>query len=157
VGGHDDRGVQLAPHDVVVAHARLRGVWPGRPGDRHLLGRLGLAEFTLWGGHYYLGGPGGHHLTNLLLHLGSTLLLFLALKRMTGSLWPSAAVAALFAIHPLHVESVAWIAERKDALSGFFWMLTLWLYARYVERPSLGRYAMVFVSLLLGLAPSRCS
>jgi Tfp pilus assembly protein PilF len=123
----------------------------GGPGDRHLLGRLGLAEFTLWGGHYYLGGPGGHHLTNLLLHLGSTLLLFLALKRMTGSLWPSAAVAALFAIHPLHVESVAWIAERKDALSGFFWMLTLWLYARYVERPSLGRYAMVFVSLLLGL------
>jgi hypothetical protein len=77
--------------------------------------------------------PAGHHLTNLLLHTASTLLLFLVLNRMTGALWRSACVAALFAWHPLHVESVAWVAERKDVLSAFFFMLTLWAYARYAE------------------------
>ena len=77
--------------------------------------------------------PAGHHLTNLLLHTASTLLLFLVLSRMTGALWRSACVAALFAWHPLHVESVAWVAERKDVLSAFFFMLTLWAYARYAE------------------------
>ena len=61
---------------------------------------------------------------------------------MTGAVWPSAAVAALFALHPLHVESVAWVAERKDVLSGLFWMLTLWAYAWYAERPAVGRYAL---------------
>ncbi len=76
---------------------------------------------------------GWHHLTSLLLHVANGLLLFLVLKRMTGALWRSAFVAALFALHPIHVESVAWIAERKDVLSGFFFMLTLWAYARYVE------------------------
>lgn len=82
---------------------------------------------------------GGHHITNLVLHTLSTVILFLALRRMTGALWRSAFVAALFAIHPLHVESVAWIAERKDVLSGFFFMLTLYAYARYTEvRPALG-------------------
>jgi tetratricopeptide (TPR) repeat protein len=77
---------------------------------------------------------GWHHLTSLLLHVTNTLLLFMVLKRMTGALWRSAIVAALFALHPLHVESVAWIAERKDVLSGFFFMLTLWAYCRYAER-----------------------
>ena len=77
--------------------------------------------------------PAGHHLTNLLLHTASTLLLFLVLCRMTGALWRSACVAALFAWHPLHVESVAWMAERKDVLSALFFMLTLWAYGRYVE------------------------
>jgi len=81
--------------------------------------------------------PWGHHLTNLLLHTGSTLLLFLVLSRMTGALWRSACVAALFAWHPLHVESVAWVGERKDVLSAFFFMLTLWAYARYGEVESL--------------------
>ena len=76
---------------------------------------------------------GRHHLTSLLLHVANTLLLFLVLKRMTGAQWRSALVAALFALHPLHVESVAWIAERKDVLSAFFFMLTLWAYARYAE------------------------
>ena len=66
---------------------------------------------------------GGYHLTNLLLHILSTLLLFWPFNRMTGAIWRSAFVAALFALHPLHVESVAWVAERKDVLSGFFWML----------------------------------
>ena len=76
---------------------------------------------------------GGHHLTSVLLHLASTLLLFSVLQRMTGALWRSAAVAALFAWHPLHVESVAWVAERKDVLCAFFWLLTLLTYARYAE------------------------
>ena len=77
--------------------------------------------------------PGGHHLTNVLLHTASVILLFLVLRRMTGFLWRSAFVAAVFAIHPLKVESVAWVAERKDVLSGLFFMLTLWAYARYVQ------------------------
>ena len=96
--------------------------------------------------------PGGHHLTNVLLHAAAAVLLFLALRRMTGALWPSAWVAAVFAIHPLRVESVAWVAERKDVLSGLFFMLTLWFYARYVERPaSWGRYLLVVASFALGL------
>ncbi len=74
---------------------------------------------------------GGHHLTNLLLHLGNAVLLFALLRRMTGALWRSAMVAALFALHPLHVESVAWVAERKDVLSTFFGFLSLFFYARY--------------------------
>ena len=77
--------------------------------------------------------PMGHHLTNLVFHIANTLLLFLVLKRMTGALWRSAFVAGLFALHPLHVESVAWVSERKDVLSGFFFMLTLWAYVRYAE------------------------
>jgi len=76
--------------------------------------------------------PGGHHSTNLIFHVANTLLLFLLLKQITGALWRSALVAAFFAWHPLHVESVAWAAERKDVLSAFFWMLTLMAYARYV-------------------------
>ena len=76
---------------------------------------------------------GRHHLTSLLLHTVNSILLFLVLRRLTGALWRPAFVAALFAWHPLHVESVAWIAERKDVLSGFFWMLTLWAYVRYAE------------------------
>ena len=83
---------------------------------------------------------GGHHLTNVLLHTASTLLLFLLMRRMTGHLWRSAAVAALFAWHPLHVESVAWVAERKDLLCAFFWMLTLYGYVRYVSQPGTTRY-----------------
>jgi tetratricopeptide (TPR) repeat protein len=77
--------------------------------------------------------PAGHHLTNVLFHTANSVLLFLVLAQLTGALWRSAAVAALFAWHPLHVESVAWIAERKDLLCAFFWMLTIWAYARYVK------------------------
>jgi tetratricopeptide (TPR) repeat protein len=80
--------------------------------------------------------PGGHHLTNLLFHIANTLLLFLLLNDLTGALWRSAFVAALFAWHPLHVESVAWAAERKDVLSAFFWMLSLMAYARYAQKRS---------------------
>lgn len=96
--------------------------------------------------------PGGHHLVNVLLHTASVLLLFSVLRSMTGALWRSALVAALFAIHPLRVESVAWVAERKDVLSGLFFMLTLWAYARYVRRPSsVGGYALVTGFFAAGL------
>jgi hypothetical protein len=77
--------------------------------------------------------PAGHHATNLLFHIVNAVLIFLVLRRMTGAQWRSAFVAALFALHPLHVESVAWVAERKDVLSTFFWALTLWAYVRYVQ------------------------
>lgn len=95
--------------------------------------------------------PAGHHLTNVFLHIVNTLLLFLILKRMTGTLWQSAFVAALFAVHPLHVESVAWVSERKDVLSTFFWFLTMLAYVRYVQCPGFSRYLLVVLSFALGL------
>lgn len=94
---------------------------------------------------------GGHHLTSVFLHLVSSLLLFFLLRRMSGMTWGSAFVAACFALHPLHVESVAWVAERKDVLSAFFGMLALYAYVLYVERPGLARYALVFLLFGLGL------
>jgi len=94
---------------------------------------------------------GWHHLANVLFHALAALLLFAALKRMTGALWRSALVAFLFALHPLHVESVAWIAERKDVLCAFFWFLTLWCYARYAQQPGLGRYVLVLLGFCCGL------
>jgi Flp pilus assembly protein TadD len=95
--------------------------------------------------------PAGHHFTNVLLHTIAVILLFLVVRAMTGSLWRSAFVAALFAIHPLHVESVAWISERKDVLSAVFFMLTLGAYLRYVEAPSLTSYIFVLLALAFGL------
>ncbi len=96
--------------------------------------------------------PGGYHLTNVLLHTLSAILLFLILRQMTGFQWRSAFVAAVFAIHPLRVESVVWVAERKDVLSGLFFMLTLWAYARYVrDTRSTVRYLVVVVLFALGL------
>jgi tetratricopeptide (TPR) repeat protein len=95
--------------------------------------------------------PAGYHLTNLAFHIANTLLLFYVLHLMTGALWRSAFVAALFALHPLHVESVAWVSERKDVLSTFFWLLTMWFYVRYVKRSSFASYMPVFITLALGL------
>jgi len=95
--------------------------------------------------------PAGHHFTNVLFHIANTLLLFLVLNRMTGCLWRSAFVAALFALHPLHAESVAWVSERKDVLSTFFWILTMWLYIRYAERPRFIAYLPIMLALALGL------
>ncbi|HUA68432.1 MAG TPA: tetratricopeptide repeat protein [Candidatus Saccharimonadales bacterium] len=96
--------------------------------------------------------PGGYHLTNVLLHTVAVILLFLVLEEMTGKSWRSAFVAAVFAIHPLRAESVAWISERKDVLSGVFFMLTLWAYIRYARRPfSYDRYLWVVLALALGL------
>jgi len=95
--------------------------------------------------------PFGHHFVSLLFHIANTLLLFEIFRRMTGLLWRSAFVAALFALHPIHVESVAWVAERKDVLSGFFWMLTIAAYLWYVRRRCIGRYLLVALLLCLGL------
>ena len=95
--------------------------------------------------------PGGHHVTSVLFHVANSVLLFLLLTRMTGAAWRSAFVAALFALHPLHVESVAWVSERKDVLSTFFWISSMWMYFLYVERPRLSRYILVFFSFALGL------
>jgi protein O-mannosyl-transferase len=105
-----------------------------------------MADWQLFGDR-----SGLHHLTNVLFHLLGTLLLYAVLKRMTGSRGRSALVAALFALHPLHVESVAWVAERKDVLCAFFWFLTMWGYLRYVEQPGTRRYFLVLVPFCLGL------
>ena len=105
-----------------------------------------MLDHDLYGMH-----PGGYHFTNLILHAASSVLLFLVLKLLTGALWPSALVAALFAVHPLNVESVAWIAERKGVLSTFFWMLALGAYALYARRCGTGRYAAVAAAFVLGL------
>ncbi|MGD1153989.1 MAG: tetratricopeptide repeat protein [Syntrophales bacterium] len=99
----------------------------------------------------FAANPAGHHLTNLFFHIINTLLLFLILKRMTDFPWRSAFVAALFAIHPLHIESVAWVAERKDVLSTLFFMLTIWAYVRYVEHPGIYRYLAILLFFALGL------
>ncbi len=95
--------------------------------------------------------PGKQHGVNLLFHAVNTVFLFWILWRMTGAVWPSAAVAALFGLHPLHVESVAWVAERKDVLSTFFWLLTMWVYQRFVTSPGRGRYLLTLLAFALGL------
>lgn len=92
-----------------------------------------------------------HLVENVVLHALATVLLFVALHRLSGARWPSALVAALFALHPQHVESVAWVSERKDVLSTVFWMLTLWAYAAYAATPRLGRYLLVIAAYVAGL------
>jgi Flp pilus assembly protein TadD len=94
---------------------------------------------------------GWHHFTNVWIHVLSTLLWFAVLKRLTGARSRSALVAFLFALHPLHVESVAWVAERKDVLSGLFWVLTLWSYTAYTARPGFVRYRLTLLLFCLGL------
>ncbi len=105
-----------------------------------------LLDEALWGS-----GPQGHHLTNVLLHAANSALLFAVLRRMTGARWCSLFVAALFAWHPTRVEAVAWIAARKDVLSGLFFLLALSAYARYAERPSARGMAWTFAAMLAGL------
>ena len=95
--------------------------------------------------------PGGHHATNVILHIITVLLLFRVLREMTGAVWKSAIVAALFAVHPLHVESVAWVSERKDVLSAMFFLLMLGAYVRYARGPSMTRYLLVAVLFAAGL------
>jgi tetratricopeptide (TPR) repeat protein len=95
--------------------------------------------------------PAAHHIVSVIIHILSALLLFGALRIMTSARWPSALVAALFALHPLHVESVAWIAERKDVLSGLFWMATLLAYAHYARKPGRRRMSLVVFACTLGL------
>jgi Tfp pilus assembly protein PilF len=147
---YDDNGY-VYENPMVARGLTLKGaVWAltyGGIGHWHPLTWLShMADcqaYGLW--------AGGHHLTNVALHAVAVVLLFLALREMTGNLWRSAFVAAVFAIHPLRAESVAWIAERKDVLSGVFFMLALWAYARYARRPSRGRYAAVALAYALGL------
>jgi len=99
----------------------------------------------------YGGGPRGHHLTSLLFHCLNTILLFLVLQKLTGAFWRSAIVAALFAIHPLRVESVAWVSERKDVLCTFFGLTAIWIYHGYVKRPSRWAYLGLIACFALGL------
>jgi tetratricopeptide (TPR) repeat protein len=105
-----------------------------------------MLDFQLYGFH-----PGAFHFTNVVLHTLAVVLLFLVLRQMTGSIWSSAFVAAIFAIHPLRSESVVWIEERKDVLSGLFFMLTLAAYLRYARRPSITRYLTMSISFAAGL------
>jgi tetratricopeptide (TPR) repeat protein len=105
-----------------------------------------MLDYRLFGDH-----PRGYHLVNVGLHAANTVLLFVVLRRMTGALWPSAFVAALFGIHPVHVESVAWIAERKDVLSTLFWLLAMGAYARYAQRRRAADYCLVLACVALGL------
>ena len=95
--------------------------------------------------------PGRHHLTSVFLHMLSSLLLFFVLNSATKAFWQSAFVAAAFALHPLHVESVAWVAERKDILAGLFAMLTIAAYLRYVKSRSIRCYLLTLTALALGL------
>lgn len=105
-----------------------------------------MLDSQLWGLN-----AGAFHITNLLLHIANTLLLLILLYKITGSLWKSAFVAAIFALHPLRAESVAWISERKDVLSTLFWLLTMLAYISYVKKPGFGRYVLVIVVFALGL------
>ena len=95
--------------------------------------------------------PMGHHWTNIQIHIANSILLFLLLNIMTGTIWRSGFVAALFALHPLHVESVAWVAERKDLLCAFFWMLSIWAYLRYIIKPTTVRYILLIIFFICGL------
>lgn len=146
----DDQYVTQNPH--VTGAAKDDGItWAftqNHAGNWHpltwLSHMLDCRMYGLW--------AGGHHLTNVLLHAATAILLFLVLRQMTGAFWPSAWAAAVFAIHPLRAESVAWVAERKDVLSGLFFMLTLGAYAHYARRPfSLVRYLAVVLLFALGL------
>jgi tetratricopeptide (TPR) repeat protein len=141
----------VTENEVVQAGLTSEGVkWAfttGHTGNWHPLTWLSImVDCQLYGlnrtGHYY---------SNLILHVLSTIILFFALKKMSATVWQSAFIAAVFALHPLHVESVAWAAERKDVLSGFFWMLTMLAYAFYVERRGVIRYVWVLIAFALGL------
>ena len=105
---------------------------------------IGLLDFGKQGARVY-------HLTNLLMHITNAILLFIVLLRLSGSRWRSAFVAALFALHPLHVESVAWVTERKDVLSGLFWMLAMLFYATYTSSSSMKHYRLALLAFALGL------
>lgn len=146
-----DDSLYVVHNDVVQRGLTLSGItWAFATftaGNWHPLTWLShLLDVSLYGMW-----AGGHHLTSLGLQTANGILLFWALARLTRAPWPSLAVALLWVAHPLRVESVAWVSERKDLLSGFFALLTLWLYARYAERPAARRMALVVLSFGLGL------
>ena len=105
-----------------------------------------MLDYQLYGSN-----PMGHHLTNLFLHIVSALLVFIVFLSMTGGVLQSGFVAAIFALHPINVESIAWIAERKNVLSTLFWFLTIWAYLGYVKKSTVKRYGLVFLFFALGL------
>ena len=132
----------LTRNGVVWAFATTRA------GNWHPLTWLShMMDYQLFGLH-----PRGHHLTSIFLHMINSILLFLCLRWATSTIWPSAVVASLLALHPLHVESVAWVAERKDVLSTFFWLLTMLAYIGYAKHPKRGTYMLVLLLFALGLS-----
>jgi tetratricopeptide (TPR) repeat protein len=148
---HYDDDVYVTDNTAVKSGLSRQGVeWAfttGHAANWHPLTWLSLMlDCQLFG---VKAGP--MHVVSVLFHVANTILLFLVLARMTKGVWQSAFIAALFALHPLHVESVAWIAERKDVLSTLFWLLTMLAYVRYAERPSAGRYIAVLVLFAVGL------
>ncbi len=142
-----DDNVYIVENPAVVSGFTVEGVRRAFGSGKHpltwLSHMLDVELYQMW--------AGGHHRSSLLFHLANVLLLYQVLRRATGASWQSAAVAALFAIHPLHVESVAWASERKDVLSTFFWLLCTWAYLRFVETPGVGRYLLILLLLSLGL------
>jgi len=138
----DNEYVAANPHVLHGLTAQSMG-WAFRAvhsGNWHPVTWLShMLDVTLFGS-----SAAGPHFTNLLLHVANSLLVFLLCNRLTSALWRSAAVAALFALHPLHVESVAWISERKDVLSGFFFLLTLLAYDAYVKTTCLRATSSIF-------------
>lgn len=147
---YDDNRYILENPNVVTGITARNLTWAfnvGYGGNWHPLTWMShMLDCTLFGLN-----PAGHHAINLALHITNTILLFLALLKMTKSRWQSAFVAALFAVHPLHVESVAWAAERKDVLCTLFWMLCTMAYILYVEQPNRRRYLLVAGVFALGL------
>src|ERR1041385_196302 len=141
VYGNPDVSAGLSPSGVIWAFTHtIAGNWHPLTTISHML------DCQLYGLN-----PAWHHFTNVLFHIIAVVLLFLVLRQMTATVWRSAFVAALFAIHPLHVESVAWVSERKDVLSAIFFMLTLGAYARYVRAPAVKTYSLLFLLFALGL------
>lgn len=149
-----DDNLYVTENKQVLKGLTIEGVaWafhPDRTGEQtywHPLTWLShMTDITLFGTN-----PGAHHLMNVAIHVLNALLLFLSLHLMTGAIWKSAFVAALFALHPINVDSVAWIAERKNLLSTTFWMLTLLAYIRYSRKPGVSGYLLVILCLFLGL------
>jgi protein O-mannosyl-transferase len=140
--GYDDPAYITSNSHVVTGVSRANTAWAWtavHANNWHPLTwishQMDCAMFGLW--------PGGHHLVSLLIHVANTLLLFWWLSGLTGAVWRSAAVALLFGLHPVHVESVAWASERKDVLSAFFGLLALVAYTTYARRPGVARYAVV--------------
>jgi hypothetical protein len=136
---------------IVTRGITLRGIaWAFAPSSYahwHPLTWLShMADIQMFGLN-----AGGHHLTSVVLHAANAALLFYVLLGLTGTLWRSALVAALFALHPLHVESVAWVSERKDVLSTFFWLVTMAAYGRFARRGGVGRYMWIVTAFILGL------
>ena len=149
--------------DYIINNTRVRGglTWNNFRWAFHL-GNAANWHPVTWLTHMFdcqfwgmlpgqLKGTGGHHLTNVLFHVASVLLLFGLLNRLTAKLWPSILVAVIFAIHPLHAESVAWVAERKDVLSAFLMMLTFWAYVGFAQSSSSIKYILMLIAFALGL------